>query len=158
MTACCPLLSKHGKFCRRILDITSGPSGISSLETRSCTLIAASSGCARKTSQALSGMVSSMISASNLVKYALSNWMRSWDKACMKVCQASRCRYQSKPQMLMSKESVSEFTDLTYSAASSGLLCEGDFACSSSIVNWKKCVKTLFLLKDSRYLCQSNSK
>ena len=76
----------------------------------------------------------------------------------MKVCQASRRRYRSKPWMLVPKESVSEVTDLTYSAASCGLLCEGPFACSSSIVSYKKCVKTLFLLKDSRYLCQSNSK
>ena len=36
----------------------------------------------------------------------------------------------------MSKESVSEFTDLTYVAASSGLLCEGPFVCSSSIVSY----------------------
>ena len=158
MTAFCPFLSKHGKFCRCILDITSGPSGISSLETRCCTLTAASSGCARKASQALSGMVSSMTLGSNLVKYALFNLRRSWDNACMKVCQASRHRYRSKPQMLKSKESVSQFTDLTYVAASSGLLCEGPFVCSSSIVSWKKCIKTLFLLKDSRYLCQSNRK
>ena len=127
-------------------------------ETRCCTWVAASSGRARKASQALSGMVSSMTSGSNVVKYALSNLRRSWDKACMKVCQASRCRYQSKPQMLVSKESVSEVTDLTYLATSSRLLCEGPFVCSSSIVSWKKCVKTLFLVKDSRYLCQSNSK
>ena len=120
------------------------------------------SGCcflrARKTSQALSGMVLSMTLVSNLVKYALSNLRRSWDKPCMKVCQASRRWYQFKPQMLVLKEYVSEVTDLTYSAASSGLLCEGPFACSSSIVSCKKCVKMLFLLKDSRYLCQSNSK
>ena len=108
----------------------------------------------KKTSQALSGMVS----RSNLVKYALSNLRRSWDKPCMKVCQASRRRYRFKPWMLVPKESVSEVTDLACSAASSGLLCEGPFACSSSIVSCKKCVKTLFLLKDSRYLCQSNSK
>ena len=112
----------------------------------------------KKTLQALSGMVSSMTSGSNLVKYALSNLRRSWDKPCRKVCQASRHRYQFKPRMLVPKESVSEVTDLTYCAASSGLLCEGPFACSSSIVSCKKCVKTLFLLKDSRYLCQSNSK
>ena len=158
MTACCPFLSKHGNCCRHILDITSGPSGISSLETRCSTLTAASSGRARNASQALSGMVLSMTSGSNLVKYALSKLRRSWDNACMKVCQASRRRYQSKPRMLMSKESVSEFTDLTYVAASSGLLCEGPFVCSSSIVSWKKCIKMLSLLKDSRYLCQSNRK
>ena len=140
------------------MDIISGPSGISSLETRCCTLTAASSGHARKASQALSGMVSSMTSGSNLVKYALSKLRRSWDNACMKVYQVSRRRYWSKPWMLVSKESVIEFTDLTYVAASSGLLCEGPLVCSSSIVSWKKCIKMLFLLKDSRYLCQSNRK
>ena len=91
VTACCPFLSKHGKFpCRCILDKTSGPSGISSLETRCCILVAASSGRARKASQALSGIVSSMTSLSILVKYALSNLERSWDKACRKVSHASR--------------------------------------------------------------------
>ena len=134
MTACWPFPSKHGKFCRRILDITSGPSGISSLETHCCILTAASSGCARNVSQALSGMVLSMTSVSNVVKYALSNLRRSWDNACKKVCQASRRRYRSKPRMLIAKESVSEFTDLTYVAASSRLLCDGTFVCSSSIV------------------------
>ena len=112
----------------------------------------------KKNFAGFSGMVSSMTLGSNLVKYALSNLRRSWDKPCMKVCQASRRRCLFKPRMLVSKESVSEVTDLTYSAASSGLLCEGPFACSSSIVSCKKCVKTLFLLKDARYLFQSNSK
>ena len=90
MTAYCPFLSKHGKFCRRILDKTSGPVSISSLETRCCILVAASSGRARKVSQALSGIVSSMISVSIVVKYVLSNLERSWDKACRKVSYASR--------------------------------------------------------------------
>ena len=125
---------------------------MSSLETRCCTLAAASSGCARKTLQALSGMVSSMTSGSNLVKYVLSNLRRSWDKPCMKVCQASRRRYQFKPRMLVSKESVSEVTDLTYSAASSGLLCEGPFACSSSIVSCKKMCKNVVFAQGLKVL------
>ena len=36
------------------------------------------------------------------------------------------------------KDFNSEFTDLTYFAASSGLLCDGPFEGSSSIIGYKK--------------------
>ena len=72
--------------CRRILDVTSGPVGILSLETRCCTLFAASSGRARKAAHSLSYIVSSTTSVSMLVKYALSNLERSWDKCAERSC------------------------------------------------------------------------
>ena len=76
----------------------------------------------------------------------------------MKVCQASRRRYQSEPRMLMSKESVSEFTDLTYVAASSGLLCEGPFVGSSSIVSWKKMYKNIVFAQGLKVLVPKQQK
>ena len=66
------------------MDVTSEPVGILSLETHCCTLFAASSGCARKVAQDLSGIVSSTTCVSILVKYVLSNLERSWDKLCRK--------------------------------------------------------------------------
>ena len=75
--------------CRHILDVTSGPVGILSLETHCCTLFAASSGHARKAAHTLSGIVSSTTSVSMLVKYALFNLESSWHKVCRKVLYAS---------------------------------------------------------------------
>ena len=88
--ASCPFLSNACMFpCRHILDITSGPVGILSLETCCCTLSAVSSGCSRKAAHSLSGIVSSTTSVSIFVKYALSNFEKSWDKVCRKFLYAS---------------------------------------------------------------------
>ena len=59
MTASCPFLSNDFTFSMRILDVTSGPVGMLSLETCCCTLSAVSSGHSRNAAHYLSGMVSS---------------------------------------------------------------------------------------------------
>ena len=88
--ASCPFLSNAHMFpCRCILDVTSGPVRMLSLETCCCTLSAVSSGHSRKAAHSLSGIVSSTTSVSIFVKYVLSNFERSWDKVCRKFLYAS---------------------------------------------------------------------